>query len=105
MKVNRVQRDPFRELLSQLEKAGVSREQLFCELRLRGVTASITTKAVIAGAEEMVLLETAVKLTGDPCLAIRLGQAEWGKGKAIAYRLLQVNNGILPGSKNAPHGC
>jgi hypothetical protein len=29
MKVNRVQRDLFRQLLSQVEKAGVSPEQLF----------------------------------------------------------------------------
>jgi AraC-like DNA-binding protein len=74
MKVNRVQRDLFRQLLSQLEKAGVSPEQLFSELHLQGVTSSDSDHAVIAGAEAMVLLETAVKLTGDPCLAIHLGQ-------------------------------
>ncbi|MFT4519888.1 MAG: AraC-like DNA-binding protein [Halioglobus sp.] len=74
MKVNRVQRDLFRQLLSQLEKAGVSPEQLFNELRLRGVTASGTNQSVVAGAESMVLLEAAVDLSGDPCLAIRLGQ-------------------------------
>jgi AraC-like DNA-binding protein len=74
MKVNPVQSEFFRQLLAQLEKAGVSREQLFCELRLRGVTASGTGKAVTAGAEGMVLLETAMELSGDLCLAIRLGQ-------------------------------
>jgi AraC-like DNA-binding protein len=74
MKVNRVQRDLFIQLLSELEKAGVSREQLFSELRLRGVTFSRASQAVVAGAESTVLLETAVDLSGDPCLALRLGQ-------------------------------
>jgi AraC-like DNA-binding protein len=74
MKVNRVQRDLFRRLTSELEKAGVSPEQLFSKSRLRGVTASGSRQAALAGIESMVLLETAVKLTGDPCLAIRLGQ-------------------------------
>jgi AraC-like DNA-binding protein len=74
MKVNRVQRDLFRRLISELEKAGVSPEQLFSKSRLRGVTASGSGQAALAGIESMVLLETAVKLTGDPSLAIRLGQ-------------------------------
>ena len=74
MKVNRVQRESFRQLISLLEKAGVSLEQLLAELRLRGVTAADTSQAVIAGAEAMVLLEAAVELSGDPCLMIRLGQ-------------------------------
>lgn len=74
MKANQVQREFFRQLISLLEEAGVSPEQLFCELRLRGVTASGNTQAVTEGAEGMVLLETAVDLAGDPCLAIRLGQ-------------------------------
>ncbi|MFT6275997.1 MAG: AraC-like DNA-binding protein [Halioglobus sp.] len=74
MKVNRVQRDFFRGMLSELEKSGVSPEQLFNELRLRGVTASGINQAVVVGAQAMVLLETAVDLSGDDCLAIRLGQ-------------------------------
>jgi hypothetical protein len=74
MKVNRVQRDLFRQLLSKLEKTGVSREQLFSDLRLRGVTASSISQTLAAGAEAMVLLETAADLSGDPCLMIRLGQ-------------------------------
>lgn len=74
MKVNQVQREFFRLLLSLLDKAGVSPEQLFRELRLRGVTASGTAQTVFAGSEAMILLETAADLSGDPCLAIRLGQ-------------------------------
>jgi AraC-like DNA-binding protein len=76
MKISRVQREFFRQLLSLLEEVGVSPEQLFCELRRRGVTASGAgaAEAVAAGSEAMVLLETAVDLSGDPCLAIRLGQ-------------------------------
>lgn len=74
MKLNRVQREFFRELLSFLEESGVSSEQLFSELRRRGVTASSINQAAFQGSEAMVLLETAVDLSGDPCLAIRLGQ-------------------------------
>ena len=74
MKVNQVQREFFRQLISLLEEAGVSPEQLFNELRRRGVTASGTNQDVIAGTEATVLLETAVDLSGDPCLMIRLGQ-------------------------------
>jgi AraC-like DNA-binding protein len=74
MKATRVQRDFFLKLAGELEKAGVSAEQLFNELRRRGVTLSDTSNAAVAGAEAMVLLETAVDLSGDPCLALRLGQ-------------------------------
>lgn len=74
MKVNQVQRDLFRALLAQLEEAGVAAEQLFRELRLQGVISSDPDPAVVSGADAMKALETAVKLTGDPCLAIRLGQ-------------------------------
>ncbi|NCF19949.1 MAG: helix-turn-helix domain-containing protein [Haliea sp.] len=74
MKVNQVQREFFRQLISLLEEAGVSPEQLFRELRARGVTATGTTRALASVNDEMVLLETAVDLSGDPCLAIRVGQ-------------------------------
>ncbi|MDG1662517.1 MAG: AraC family transcriptional regulator ligand-binding domain-containing protein [Pseudomonadales bacterium] len=74
MKINRVQRESFVQLISLLEKAGVSPEQLLAELRLRGVIAPDTSQAVLAGAEAMILLETAVDLSGEPCLMIRLGQ-------------------------------
>lgn len=74
MKVNGVQREFFRQLIVLLAEAGVSPEQLFRELHARGVTASGTTRALASVNEEMVLLETAVELSGDPCLAIRVGQ-------------------------------
>jgi hypothetical protein len=74
MKVDQVQREFFRQLISMLEEAGVSPEQLFNELRLRGVTASGTNQGAFSGSEALVLLETAVDLSGDPCLMLRLGQ-------------------------------
>ena len=74
MKVNQVQLEFFRQLISLLEEAGVGHEQLFGELRARGVIASGTTQALASVTDEMVLLETAVDLSGDPCLAIRVGQ-------------------------------
>ena len=74
MKVNQVQREFFRQLLSVLEKAGVTPEQLFGELGQRGVSVSGTAQAVFSGSEALVLLETAVDLSGDPCLLLRLGQ-------------------------------
>ena len=74
MKPDRVQREFFRGLISLLAEAGVSPEQLFNELRHRGVAASGSDQAVFEGSEGMVLLETAADLSGDPCLAIRLGQ-------------------------------
>ena len=74
MKVTTLQRDLFIQLLSELEKAGVSPEQLSRELRRRGVTALDTSRAVVEGAQTMILLETAVDLAQDPCLALRLGK-------------------------------
>ena len=74
MKVDRVQREFFRQLISLLEETGVSPKQLFSELRRRGVTASGTNQTVFAGSEAVVLLEAAVDLSSDPCLMIRMGQ-------------------------------
>jgi AraC-like DNA-binding protein len=74
MKVDLVQREFFKQLISLLEEAGVSREQWISELGQRGVNASRTAVAVVADSEALVLLETAVGLSNDPCLMIRLGQ-------------------------------
>ena len=73
MTIGRLQRDIFNQLLYELEKAGVTPDQLVSQSRLQGYPAS--GQAVFAGADSLVLLETAVELAGDPCLAIRLGQA------------------------------
>ncbi|MEH6584430.1 MAG: AraC family transcriptional regulator ligand-binding domain-containing protein [Halioglobus sp.] len=73
MIIDRLQRDLLKQLLSELEKAGVTPDQLLSRSRLQGYPAS--GQAVFAGADSLVLLETAVELAGDPCLAIRLGQA------------------------------
>ena len=74
MKVSQVQREFFRELISLLEDSGVSRERLIGELGQRGVKASSTSPAVVTDSDALVLLETAVDLSGDPSLMIRLGQ-------------------------------
>jgi AraC-like DNA-binding protein len=74
MKVNRVQRDLFRALLLELEDAGVGPERLFSKPHPQGVKVSSAGQKAIAGEEAFLLLETAVKLTGDSTLAIRLGQ-------------------------------
>ncbi|MBT4523118.1 MAG: helix-turn-helix domain-containing protein [Halieaceae bacterium] len=72
MRVNRLQHDLLKQLLYELEKAGVTPDQLFSRARLRGYSAS--GEGAFAGVDSLVLLETAVQLTGDPCLAIRFGQ-------------------------------
>jgi AraC-like DNA-binding protein len=74
MKENRLQRDLFRQLLLELEVAGIKPERLFSQSRLQGVEGSSTNQAALGGEEAFLLLEMAVKLTGDPTLAIRLGQ-------------------------------
>jgi len=73
MIIDRLQRDLLKQLLYELEKARVTPDQLLSRSRLQGYPAS--GQAVFAGADSLVLLETAVELAGDPCLAIRLGQA------------------------------
>ena len=74
MRIDRLQRDLFKQLLSELDKAGVNPDQLFVRSGLQGMDASAARQRVFAGIESLVLLETAVKLTGDTGLAIRLGQ-------------------------------
>lgn len=71
MKVDQVQHEFFRQLIARVESTGVNSKQLFGALRHRGITASDTTQAL---AEARHLLETATELTGDPCLALHLGQ-------------------------------
>ena len=72
MEVSQVHREFFKLLVELLQEAGVGPEQLLAELSQRGIQVDDTSQAVaIAGVE---VLETAVDLTGNPCLAIRLGQ-------------------------------
>jgi len=70
MKINQVQQAFFYKLTSLLEEAGVSEQQLFDELARRGITNPLE----IEGVDAMKFLETAVHLSQDPCLMIRLGQ-------------------------------
>ena len=74
MQLNRLQRDLFKQLMSELEKAKVSQDKLFSKSPLLPLTEPKRGQPVLAGLESLVLLETAVKLTGDPSLVIRLGQ-------------------------------
>ena len=62
------------QLLLELEGAGIKPERLFSQSSFQGPEGSSTSHAALGGQEAFLLLETAVKLTGDPTLAIRLGQ-------------------------------
>jgi AraC-like DNA-binding protein len=75
MKVDRLQREVFRQLILLLEESGVSPRQLLDELRERGVAVTQATLGEFTGSEAVVLIETAVDLASDPCLMLRLGQA------------------------------
>ena len=74
MKINQAHRAFLNELLHLLKEAGVSPEQLVAELARRGIAASPNSLTDISGVNALVLLETAVDLSGDPCLMIRVGQ-------------------------------
>lgn len=74
MQLNRLQRDLFKQLMSELEKAKVSQDMLFAKSPLSPLTEPKRGQPVLAGVESLVLLETAVELTGDPSLVFRLGQ-------------------------------
>ena len=74
MRTSRIQRDVFTHLISELEKSGVTAEQLLHQSQLREQTLSISGQAVAASNNPLIILETAVSLAGDPSLALRLGQ-------------------------------
>lgn len=74
MIIDRLQRDVFKQLLCELEKAGVTPDQLLSRCHSLGIADPASGQAAFAGPDALVLLETALELTGDPCLAIRLGQ-------------------------------
>lgn len=69
-----MQREFLRQLMSMLEDAGVSPQQLSSELQRRGVTPSATAQPEFSDSEAVIVLETAVDLSKDPCLMLRLGQ-------------------------------
>jgi len=74
MKLNRLHYDLFKQLLSELEAAKVSTEDLFTKVQSQGISTPDSGQAVFFGTEALVYLQAAAELTGDPCLAIRLGQ-------------------------------
>jgi AraC-like DNA-binding protein len=74
MRANRLQRDLFTQLLSELEKARVTPEMLLTHSRKKGMSESVAGQSALAGADALVLLEAAVELAGDPGLPLRLGQ-------------------------------
>ena len=71
MIIDRLQRDLFKQLLIELEKAKVNPDKLFST---SGVVKPNQGQPILAGAESLLLLEAATKLTGDPSLVFRLGQ-------------------------------
>ena len=74
MRASRIQRDIFTQLLSELERAGVTAEQLLTQSRINGMSDSALNQRELSGGDALVMLETAVQLSGDPTLALRLGQ-------------------------------
>ncbi|MCX2982922.1 AraC family transcriptional regulator [Halieaceae bacterium IMCC14734] len=74
MRANRLQRDLFTQLLSELEKVRVTPEQLLTHAHKKGMSDSVSGQSELAGADALVLLEAAVEATGDPGLPLRLGQ-------------------------------
>ena len=74
MQLKRLQRDLFKHLLLELEKAKVNPDKLFSTSRVPGVVKPNDRQPILEGAESLLFLETASKLTGDPSLVIRLGQ-------------------------------
>ncbi|MFT7177100.1 MAG: AraC-like DNA-binding protein [Candidatus Azotimanducaceae bacterium] len=71
MIIDRLQRDLLKQLLIELEKAKVNPNKLFST---SGVVKPNQGQHALAGAESLLLLEAATKLTGDHSLVFRLGQ-------------------------------
>jgi AraC-like DNA-binding protein len=74
MQLNRLHHDLFKQLMIELEMARIKPEKLLAKLRSQGVTPTNFSQSVFLGTEALVLLEVAAELTGDPSIAIRLGQ-------------------------------
>jgi AraC-like DNA-binding protein len=72
MQLHRLQRDILQQLLTELQKANVSPDKLLSMSALPGAK---TGDPIFSGIEAIVMLEAATKLTRNPSLAIRLGQA------------------------------
>lgn len=70
MNVNQIHQAFLKELLHLLEDAGVRPSQLFAEFSQRRIAPSPDAEAI----KNLVLIETAVELSGDPSLMIRVGQ-------------------------------
>jgi AraC-like DNA-binding protein len=74
MKISRLQRDVFTQLMSELDKSRVAKDQLLSLARKKGMSELVAGQTVFSGTNTLVLLEAAVELTGDRSLALRLGQ-------------------------------
>ena len=55
----------LKQLLCELEKAGVTPDQLLSRCHSLGIADPASGQAALAGPDSMVLLGTAVELTGD----------------------------------------
>jgi AraC-like DNA-binding protein len=75
MKMLRLHRNLFKQLVSELEKVKVSPYELLAKSGLAGVFEQGREQPIFKGPDSLVLLETATELTGDPGLALHMGQA------------------------------
>lgn len=67
------QRDIFTRLIAQLKRARITPEQLLERCYARGM--STAHRNVLDGPEALILLESAVELSRDPCFVLKLGQS------------------------------
>ncbi len=71
---NRLQRDLFNQLLAEVAKSGITAEEFMTQAVARGWSPPESGHLVFDGSDSVLLLKTAEEITGDPCLAIRLGR-------------------------------
>lgn len=72
--MNRPQNHLFVTLLAHLARAAVSLEQLVAEAGLADIRTEHQLAAAMQGVDALPLLEAAVKLTNNPCLALELSE-------------------------------
>jgi AraC-like DNA-binding protein len=69
MKTSQLQRDVYSHLVSELEETGITLEQLLSEFKRKEESETTDSQS-----KALLRLETAVELSRDPTLALRLGQ-------------------------------
>jgi AraC-like DNA-binding protein len=74
MKINRLQRDLFTQLLAELAQSRITPEQFFAKALEKGISETAMNQSEFSGEDSLVMLEVAVELTKDVGLPLRLGQ-------------------------------